>query len=556
MVESSLAPNSNGEEELLAFNVIEAYQHNVEEINAYVSQALGTSQYLLQSEDIEELFDSMNSDDFWDDLLSAPVFVEQNDNTPPVMTESKRIRHIEDALLTHAAEDAVRGIQEESRSFRSLVRDGEVPVVEEAEALAEELAHRIIPLSEKALGQFMRDDDFWKEIIVMQDEAQSSSSSSFSTPQSSVKMSSEKATCGSEKSGSELDNEPQTGPILQTSTVWDDLEVVALNPHKMVELNKVTVSEDNALAQLADEINTRANRGPNIKYSFVLCFLAALSVALVSVSNSVQESPRLFRVLWILAFMINVITVSMPGRLDRVLVEGSHVKPWSSLFEASTWAFSIWGLIYLSETLLSGYVGILGIPMRLFQRIVPYWLAGNWCQGLWCFAFRPEFKDQLWIPTVLLTLGMVAFGAAHFEITAFLNAWSPTMTTSKAAMLLFRVPFAMHTSWLAAAAALNLNSYVALRGSSKGVQIAVAHMCAYVAFLLGLYGSISRNDPVISLTIAWALEAVSTRSVEKMHLPRNLVGPDVYESLALTEGMLSNAMKCVSLGIIVAPFVA
>lgn len=173
MAESSLAPNSNGEEELLAFNVIEAYQHNVEEINAYVSQALGTSQYLLQSEDIEELFDSMNSNDFWDDLLSAPVFVEQNDNTPPVITESKRVRHIEDALLTHAAEDAVRGIQEESRSFRSLVREGEVPVVEEAEALAEELAHRIIPLSEKSLGQFMRDDDFWKEIIVMQDEVRS-----------------------------------------------------------------------------------------------------------------------------------------------------------------------------------------------------------------------------------------------------------------------------------------------------------------------------------------------------------------------------------------------
>jgi hypothetical protein len=63
------------------------------------------------------------------------------------------------------------------------------------------------------------------------------------------------------------------------------------------------------------------------------------------------------------------------------------------------------------------------------------------------------------------------------------------------------------------------------------------------------------SDAMVSLTVAWALEAVAHRTKEKIRSPGNLVTSDVHESLAITEQCLSSTLKCVSLGIMVAPFV-
>lgn len=344
--------------------------------------------------------------------------------------------------------------------------------------------------------------------------------------------------------------------LVTTSTVWEDLEVAAMHPQVQVLMDKGTIASDPILESLAAEIETRSLKGPNLFFSCSIMMIAFASIAMIASSTSVKESPYLFRLLWVLAFMINVFSVSMPGRLDRVLVDGNHIKPWSSLFEISTWAFAIWGVIYASEFALSGYVSIIGIPVKLFQQIVAYWLAGNWFQGLWCFSFRPEFKNALWVPTCFLALGTIAFTTAHYEITRFIKDNYPVMGFAKGGIMLFRVPFAMHAAWLAAATLINFNSFVAVSRQSKGTQIAAALLSAVAAFAFGLYGSLSTGDPILSMTAAWALEACATKTFDKMKQPNNIVSPEVHESLAITESIFSNVLKCISLGIIVAPFVA
>lgn len=341
---------------------------------------------------------------------------------------------------------------------------------------------------------------------------------------------------------------------ISTSTVWEDLDVLTLKPAKQIVMDK-TKSCDPMLASMAAEIEDRCQKGPNLKYSFAILFTAAVSIAMICYSSNVRESLWLFRILWLLAFAINIITVSIPGRLDRVLVDGNHIKPWSSLFELSTWAFAIWGVIYLSEIFLSGYVVLIGIPVKLFQSLVPYWLAGNWFQGLWCFSFRPEFKSALWVPTIFLFLGAFTFFKAHVEITSYITT-NQLEGVAKYCIMALRVPFAIHASWLAAAALVNLNSFVAISNFSKGMQISVAHGSAYVAALYGLYGALTTGDATIPITIAWALEAAATRTHEKIKLPGNIVGSDIQESLSITESFLGNAMKCAALGMIVSPFVA
>lgn len=355
-----------------------------------------------------------------------------------------------------------------------------------------------------------------------------------------------------ESSSNRMSEAPQNSSSIVTSTLWEDLDVVRLNPAQQEVLEKTTISNNPILSQLAEEIDLRSLNGPNTKYSFLILGIAALSVALISYSNSVRESPWLFRILWVLSYTINFITVSIPGRLDRVLVSGQHIKPWTSLFEAATWAFAIWGVIYASEVVLSGYVSIIGIPMRLFQRLVPYWLAGNWCQGLWCFAFRPEFKNALWIPTLFLALGTYCFTYMHYETSIFLRSYEGP---ARWGLILLRAPFAMHASWLAAATLLNFNSFAAVSKQSKGAQIAIAHASAFLAAAFGVYFALLTSDATLSLTVAWALEAVAQRSNEKIKQPGNMVGADVQESLAVSSRTMSGVAKWISLGIMVAPFI-
>lgn len=314
------------------------------------------------------------------------------------------------------------------------------------------------------------------------------------------------------------------------------------------------LNESSLERQLAHEIDQ--SMASSASYHPILGILFAVFVAILVVflTRPSERLPSFFRVLWLIVFALNLIAMSVPGRLDRVLATDMHVKPWTSLFEAAPWGFALWAGIIALEVLLVGYVALVGIPVDIFQGLTPYWIMGNLLQSVWCITYRPRFKSQLWIPALILAIAMVVFAKAHQEITFHLATSSFTNPTTKIVLYLVRIPFAMHGTWLAVAALLNLNSYVTIAGATKGNQLAVACCSAYFITAVGLFGATGRSDPVISITASWALESICSRSTEKMRMPRNFVGPEAYESLVITEGMLANLMKCVSLGVIVAPF--
>jgi hypothetical protein len=337
---------------------------------------------------------------------------------------------------------------------------------------------------------------------------------------------------------------------LQTSSLWDEINVSLLKPAKQKTLTPSTVTQNDALSHISTIIKTRALKGPPIKVTFALFSLSFTSIFLVAVSNSVRESPYLFRLLWLLAFAINVVTVSIPGRMDRIFHEGSHIKPWHTLFEAATWAFSLWSVIYALEAALTLYVVICGIPPDLFQKIVPYWLAGNWFQALWCFAFRPEFYHQLWLSTACLLAAALCFTAAHYEITQHIK---DIHLLPACAMMLFRLPIALHSIWLGSAVLLTFNSWIAVSQCKKVLQILAAFCSAFLAALAGLTLMCHSNDAIIGLTMAWVLDALACRAQENSYVVQELASQDIYESLSITESFLSNVLKVVTFGFAVAP---
>ena len=346
-------------------------------------------------------------------------------------------------------------------------------------------------------------------------------------------------------------------------------------------------AEEKALSLIKGELDRRARRGPNLRSTCALFAVAFVCIGAVATSVTVVESPTLYRVLWVATFALNVATVCIPGRLDRMYSakgyaqaeqkasQSVHVKPWSSLFEPAPWAFAIWGLIYLLEFLLTAYVAIVGFPPKLFQRTVPYWLAGNWFQALWCFVFRPEFKRMLWVPTLCLVLSATAFGLAHHEFTHYLAQGVVTLTVEQKVLIhALKTPLALHAAWLAVAALILANSWIAVGvgRASRGLQVTASFASAFFAFLLGVGLTTYTQDPCFAATCAWGLDAVASRTQAKVEQSSSIMGfkssknskgyrsdaasADVQESLFLLESGLSGALKCVALGSIVAPFVA
>lgn len=298
---------------------------------------------------------------------------------------------------------------------------------------------------------------------------------------------------------------------------------------------------------------------PTLKVALLLGLAACVPAVARLSKQQMSKVPMFYRFAWVAAFAINLITVLIPGRLDdekRVASEGDGTAPWESLFEPSGWAFAIWGIIYGAELLSAAYVGAVGEPVTELSKIVPYFLAGNLFQSLWCVSFRSQYKRVLWLPLLMLVGGGVSFGLGHFELTTALNYLTSTFNADTRNMLyLLRFPFALHTAWLACAALLNFNALLAVNQFSRSVQVAAAFFSAYGGAALGAALTLRTGDPMLALTVAWALSALSDRTHQRavtFAAGKSLDGKgsrpgSTEQALATTEKILSNVLIALGL---------
>jgi hypothetical protein len=263
-------------------------------------------------------------------------------------------------------------------------------------------------------------------------------------------------------------------------------------------------------------------------------------IGLAFANKYIKSSNWAYRAVWVVAFLVNLVTVSIPGRFDGQVAAGNGKVdfPWRTVFAPAGWAFAIWGVIYSSELLLVGYVGVVGLPMQAFKRAAPYWAAGNLFQGIWTFLFRENFKSQMWLPMISLALGSASLFTAHGEFT---QAILPSMKLwEKARLIALRSPISLHATWLTGASLLNLNSWAALSQKTLGFQVALGFASAYFVAAAGIIISVKRGDPFVALVVAWTLAALSSKTKENCdvkELPSSTV-----DALALTEKVLSNIL--------------
>lgn len=271
-----------------------------------------------------------------------------------------------------------------------------------------------------------------------------------------------------------------------------------------------------------------------------LLMLSAVPILMGFASKSIKSSPYLYRVVFAVAYALNLITVGIPGRFDGQVAAGSGKVefPWRTVFAPAGWAFAIWGIIYLSETIMVGYVSAIGAPMEVLRRAAPYWAMGNMFQAVWTRLFREQYKQAMWLPMVALALGSASLFVAHGELT---SAILPSMKLwEKARLIAIRSPISLHATWLTAASLLNLNAWSALSGCSLGTQVALGFASAYFVSIAGIIISVKRGDPLVALVVAWALAALAYQTKEKCQVPE--LPNSTVDALVLTEKVLSNIL--------------
>lgn len=121
-------------------------------------------------------------------------------------------------------------------------------------------------------------------------------------------------------------------------------------------------------------------------------------------------------------------------------------------------------------------------------------------------AFRPSVCGPawLWVPTLLLGCTALGLGAAHRALRRLDRAAAFPLGLD----LGVRWPLALHLGWITAAALVNLNNWLARRGSSVALKEAAAIGSVAAAVAAAAYVWQTTGDAVVGFVSFWALSAV------------------------------------------------
>jgi len=300
----------------------------------------------------------------------------------------------------------------------------------------------------------------------------------------------------------------------------------------------------------------------------------------------------------ILAFGVNVISVSIPGRLDdaeqivmseeakkgdvdnssvdseegdTILVVSKRVveSRTRQLINPAGWAFAIWGPIYLGEmAFVSIGQWISPTVQNLLPQITTPFIAANLFQSLWCASFRPKYHrvSQWWqkyVSVAMLSATSYQLSQVHSIVQI------SSQEGSSSSSLAWFIPLTMHFGWTSVASILNLNGSLSLdclpsssdkdnHNKKDKIIIAVGHMSAVVASALGVGITLMTKSPVYGATLAWAFAACADglkRSMNKEKSAKSLPSDAIIKaSLSQRKLCWTGSLICVCTSIYVSWF--
>lgn len=256
-----------------------------------------------------------------------------------------------------------------------------------------------------------------------------------------------------------------------------------------------------------------------------------LTYALPRIETAISHCPwPTIRVLNLLAYTLNFISVSRPGRMDgQSTADDGVLSPRNgrTLVAPAGWAFAIWGPIFLGEAI--GVAAQFFIwesnaanqPLiRLLKKTSGSFITANLFQSLWCATFRPKYDGK----KMFVSVGMLAATAYSLSRVHHVFTSSSMMSSFNNVQYgLFFFPMALHFGWTTAASLVNLNGAIAMNEKSSKAFIAIVGQISVIgATALGIYLACQRDAPVYSGVIAWALSAVADSMQKRLDASKNV----------------------------------
>ncbi|MES2389700.1 MAG: TspO/MBR family protein [Bacteroidota bacterium] len=171
---------------------------------------------------------------------------------------------------------------------------------------------------------------------------------------------------------------------------------------------------------------------------------------------------------------------------------------YASLFTPAGYAFSIWGLIYLSWFIYSIF-SVLPAERKkpVYDKLSPL-LAVSGIMGMaWQFIFRFGYigLSLIWI-FFMLVIALILFNRVQNFVKNGGSRWVST-------------PFNMYAGWLSVASIANASIWLISVGLRGHNEAGYANAMITIAVSLGLYIASGYRDFVYPAVIAWALAAIA-----------------------------------------------
>ena len=203
----------------------------------------------------------------------------------------------------------------------------------------------------------------------------------------------------------------------------------------------------------------------------------------------------------VLAYLANVIVTYVIGisGLFGLPTNGELSAKYQTLVTPAGYAFSIWGLVFVSQFVWVVLQLVPNFRQSAIQGVGWWYVATCIAQCAWSAFFSQE-----WILMSMVAMGSILVSLVMILLLQSSSAASPsTSTPTAAAFWGFQFPFQIHCGWIWAATLVNANVVVVAEGLSAGYQ----YLSAWAS--LGGLGMVAlfytwRQNYVVPLVLAWA----------------------------------------------------
>lgn len=206
----------------------------------------------------------------------------------------------------------------------------------------------------------------------------------------------------------------------------------------------------------------------------------------------------LFVVAVVFVIFMNYLSNALPfGGMTNAQISAAY----PTLITPAGYAFSIWGIIYLTLAVFAFFQLRKGKEVRLYRLIWPYFMVNVLANSFWLVAFQNE-----WF-VVSVAVMAVLLGTLIGMFRIFYRLRRALSTTHR---YFFHVPFGIYFAWVSVASIVNVA--VALVALDVSFFIGAEELWAAVMLVTGfgiaVFFLVTRKDYIYALTFVWAYTAI------------------------------------------------